>query len=86
MNLLLIVSLSALGIVVLGAPLYFALRNAAEGYQDAEGFHLGVEPKPAELPVLALPGVTATATGAIAPRKTVSETTDRKELVAASRD
>ncbi len=82
MNLLLILSLSVAGILLLGAPLYFAFRNAAEGYQDASGFHLGVEPKPVELPVLAMPVAT---TSPIIPivRKTVGGAGARKELVSA---
>lgn len=81
MNLFLILSLSAAGLVVLGAPLYFAFRSAAEGYQDADGFHLGVEPKPVELPVMAMPLPTASAAAPIVVRKAVSEPTAHKELV-----
>lgn len=82
MTTLLILGLSTVGVVVLlGAPVWFAYRNAAEGYQDAEGFHLGVQPPPAEAPLLEMP-VQANA-GEAGARKNASTTTPRNALVVA---
>jgi hypothetical protein len=79
MTTLLIIGLSTIGAaVLLGAPIWFAFKNAAEGYQDAEGFHLGIEPPPAEAPLLEVPvqakmGPTGTkvAASAVSPRNTL---------------
>ncbi|MBP7143150.1 MAG: hypothetical protein KBA71_14670 [Opitutaceae bacterium] len=82
MTTLLILGLSTAGVVVLlGAPVWFAFRNAAVGYQDAEGFHLGVEPAPAEAPLLELPVQTKAAEAGA--KKSPSMASDRNSLVVA---
>jgi len=82
MNTVLILSLSAAGVLVLlGAPLYFAFRNSAVGYQDAEGFHLGIEPKPVEAPLLEMPSKAGIAD--VAPRKTPEAIKSRADFAVA---
>jgi len=55
---------------VLGAPLYLAFKNAAVGYEDEHGFHLGEQPAPVDstLPYpsqMAAPGSVASTKKAI---------------------